>query len=414
MKKYCSEKFIKISKTFLFALGSVTLLVIAFAGGVYFEYSHKSFVDKVAGVSNTEVPSNIDADFDSFWKVWNMIDQNFPGAKDVSSKDRVYGAIKGLMGSLNDPYSVYFPPQDSKDFQDTINGSFEGIGMEIGFKNKIITVIAPLKNTPAERAGIKAGDVLLKIDGTSTSDMSIDQAVHIIRGKKGTTVKLNIYSEGDKEARDVIVTRDVIEIPTIETKKLDNGVFDIALYNFGANSATQFLSALNEFQKTGDEKLIIDLRGNPGGYLDASVDIASMFLPEGEKIVTESFGGNQKDHVYTSKGYGIIDTNKIKIVILVDKGSASASEILSGALQQHNVAPLIGEKTYGKGSVQEVMPVTSDTSLKMTIAKWLTPDGTWISKKGLNPDIVVTIPKDTDPKKDPVLDRALKYFSDGK
>ena len=157
------------------------------------------------------------------------------------------------------------------------------------------------------------------------------------------------------------------------------------------------------------------MRGDPGGYLDAAVDIASMFLPQGETIVTENFGGGQKDHVYTSKGYGFVDTTKTKIVILVDKGSASASEILSGALQQHKIAPLIGETTYGKGSVQEVTGVTDDTTLKLTIAKWLTPDGTWISKKGLDPDIAVTVTdKDLAANKDPILDRALLYFKDGK
>ncbi len=408
-------KKIVCNKNFLFGLGSAFLLVLVFIGGIYFEYAHRPYFERIAGVSNMQSSDSANVDMEPFWKVWNTIDEKFPGAKDIKPQDRVYGAIKGLVGSLNDPYSVYFPPQDSKDFQDTINGSFEGIGMEVGIKDKVLNVIAPLKNTPAEKAGIKAGDDILKIDDKSASEMSIDQAVHLIRGKAGTSVKLNIFREGEQQPRDITVVRGVIEIPLIETKKLDGEIFDIALYNFGANSAQKFADALNEFNKTGYNKLIIDLRGDPGGYLDAAVDIASMFLPQGETIVTENFGGTEKEHVYKSKGYSFVDTSKTKIVILVDKGSASASEILSGALQQHDVAPLIGEKTYGKGSVQEVTDVTNDTTLKITIAKWLTPNGTWISKKGLDPDVVVdSSSKENSAKKDPILDRALEYFKNGK
>ncbi len=403
------------NKKVLFIIASALVLVATFVLGIYFEYTHRPYFERVAGISNMQSPDQENVDMEPFWKVWNTIDEKFPGAKDVSSQDRVYGAIKGLVASLGDPYSVYFPPQDSKDFQDTINGSFEGIGMEVGIKDKTLDVIAPLKNTPAEKAGLRAGDLILKIDNKPTSDMAVDEAVHLIRGKAGTPVTLNIFRQGEKVARDITVVRGVINIPLIDSKKLDGGVFDIALYNFGTNSASQFADAINKFRDSGDDKLIIDLRGDPGGYLDAAVDIASMFLPQGETIVTENFGGGQKDHVYTSKGYGFVDTTKTKIVILVDKGSASASEILSGALQQHKIAPLIGETTYGKGSVQEVTGVTDDTTLKLTIAKWLTPDGTWISKKGLDPDIAVTVTdKDLAANKDPILDRALLYFKDGK
>ena len=402
------------NKKFLFILASVVLIAGAFVSGIYFEFTHRPYVDRIVGVSNMQPPANIDADLEPFWQVWNTIDEKFPGAKDVSTQDRVYGAIKGLVGSLNDPYSVYFPPQDSKDFSDTINGSFEGIGMEIGIKDKMMDVIAPLKNTPAEKAGLKAGDEIVKINGQSTTDMSIDQAVHLIRGTAGTTVTLNIYRDGEKAPRDIVVTRAVINVPTLDTKQLDGGIFDIQFSEFGADSASQFADAVNEFKKSGDTKMIIDLRGNPGGYLDAAVDIGSMFLPKGDLIVTESFGGGQPDHAYTSAGYGFIDPKETQIVVLVDKGSASASEILAGAFQQHKIAPLIGEVTYGKGSVQEVVNVTKDTTLKLTIAKWLTPDGTWISKKGLTPDIPVALSTSTDPSVDPVMDRAMQYFKNGK
>jgi carboxyl-terminal processing protease len=403
-----------LSKNFLFVISLIIFGGGAFVGGIFFEYTHKPYFDRITGVSNMQPPFSVNADLEPFWKVWSTIDEKFPDAKDIPAKDRVYGAIKGLVGSLGDPYSVYFPPQDSKDFQDTIDGKFEGVGMEVGIKDKMINVVAPLKNSPAEKAGIKAGDIIVKINDQSTTDMSIDQAVHIMRGKAGTPVTLNIYRSGEKQPRDITIIRAVIEIPTISTKKLPGEIFDITLYNFGTNSTAQFADALEEFQKTGYNKLVIDLRGNPGGYLDSAVDIASMFLPKGQKIVTENFGGSLKDDVYLSKGYGFVDPSKVKILILVDKGSASASEILGGAMQQNKAAVLIGETTYGKGSVQEVIEVTGDTTLKLTIAKWLTPNGTWISKKGLEPDVSVKLSTSTDSKVDEVLNRAVKYFKDGK
>jgi carboxyl-terminal processing protease len=287
--------------------------------------------------------------------------------------------------------------------------------MEVGIKNKVLTVIAPLKNTPAERAGIKAGDVVLKIDDTVTSDMTVDKAVSLIRGKAGTTVKLTLYREGEDKPREVSVERDTIVIPTLDTEKRADGIFVIHLYNFGASSTREFTDALKTFKASGDTKLIIDLRGNPGGYLDAAVDIASYFLPEGDVVVTESFGAEGKDRVYRSRGSGLLDMSKVHVAVLGDKGSASASEILAGALKEHGIAPLIGEKTYGKGSVQEVLDVTSDTTLKLTVAKWLTPKGTWISKKGLDPDIAVTQDEKVPlSQKDQVLLRAVDYLTNGK
>lgn len=396
-------------------LGSLGILVAVFLGGSYVGYTHRPYAARVTGVKNTQAPSSVSADFDAFWKVWSTIDERFPDAKSVSDQDRVYGAIKGLVGSLGDPYSVYFPPQDSKDFKDTIKGSFEGIGMEIGIKEKMLTAIAPLKNSPASKAGLKAGDIIVKINGESTTDMSIDQAVHLIRGPKNTTVTLNIYRKGEDAPRDVLITRDTIDLPLIDSKDVGSGVYVISLYNFGANSDARFLQELEAFRASGNDKLVIDLRNNPGGYLDSAVNIASMFLPEGDIIVTENYGGEKADDVYRSKGYGVVDPKKVKIAILVDGGSASASEIVAGALQENGAATLIGEKTYGKGSVQEVLDVTGQTTLKLTIAKWLTPKGSWISKKGIEPDIPVAVSAaDVKAGKDPVMDRALQFFKDGK
>ena len=238
----------------------------------------------------------------------------------------------------------------------------------------------------------------------------------LIRGKVGTVVKLNIYHDGAKAPVDISVTRGTINVPSLDSTLRTDGIYVITLHNFDASSDDLMTAALKKFAASGSKQLVIDLRGNPGGYLDSAVDIASYFLPEGETVVTEDFGTNGAPRVYRSKGYDLLDMKKIQVVLLVDKGSASASEILAGALSEHNVAPLIGQTTYGKGSVQQVLDVTDDTTLKLTVAKWLTPNGNWISKKGIDPTIPVTLSDSStadDTSTDTVFQRALQYFQNG-
>ncbi len=317
------------------------------------------------------------------------------------------------MSSLNDPYSVFFPPEEAKSFQETISGSFSGIGMEVGIKDKILTVVAPLKNTPSYKAGIKPGEKILKIDGKETNDMTVDKAISLIRGEKGTSVILTMYRDGDRKPREVTLVRDTIIIPTVETIKRDDGVFVISVYNFSANVATDFQNALKEFAQTNSDKLVIDLRGNPGGYLDAAISMASWFLPSGKTVVMEDFGNKTDKTIHRSLGYDVFEN--LKLVILVDEGSASASEIFAGALHDNKKALLVGEKTYGKGSVQELVPVTKDTSIKITIAKWLTPNGISISKEGIKPDYTVPITdKDVTDKVDPQMNKAVELLNSWK
>jgi carboxyl-terminal processing protease len=292
-----------------------------------------------------------------------------------------------MVKSLGDPYTIFFPPVESKSFADEISGNFEGVGMEVGMKDDVLTVIAPLKNTPAYRAGIKSGDKIVKIDETVTNGLNTSEAIKLIKGPKGTKVKFTMVREGEKEPLIIEVVRDIIDIPTIDTET-KNGVFIIHLYNFSAISSNSFRNALREFVESGNDKLILDLRGNPGGYLEAAVDMASWFLPAGKVIVKEDFKNEQDAQIFRSKGYNIFNEN-LKMVVLIDGGSASASEILAGALHEHGVATLIGTQSFGKGSVQELVPITSDTSLKVTIARWLTPNGNSISHGGLTPDTVV-------------------------
>lgn len=353
-------------------------------------------------------------DMAPFWKVAGILNEKFVATTASSSvptnEDKVYGAIEGLTAAYGDPYTTFFPPKDSKDFNDEVRGDFGGIGAEIGIKDDVLSVIAPLKGTPAERAGLKAGDAILKIDKKFTAGMTVEDAIAIIRGPKGTKVTLTIKQNGD--TKDVSIERDTINIPTIDTKLRDDGVFVISLYNFSSNSATLFRGALREFILSGSDKLVLDLRNNPGGYLEAATDMASFFLPTGKTIVTEDSGSKAPQKSDRSKGYDVF-TDKLKMVILLNGGSASASEILAGALHDHGIAKLVGEKSYGKGSVQELLDVTPETSIKVTVARWLTPKGNWISGKGITPDFVVPLTKkDYDKKLDPQMDKAVAILTD--
>ena len=391
----------------------VLIVALFFGLGIYIGFHNKPVpeIDKVTTIANKNTPTTITADFEPFWKAWNIINEKYPGINKITDQERVNGAISGLMDSLNDPYSVFFNADDTKMFESEVSGSFGGIGMEVGVKDKVLTVIAPLKDTPAYKSGIKSGDKILKIDKTSTSDLSIDKAIKLIRGEQGTTVTLTIFHEGDKDSKEIKIVRDIINVPTLDTELRPDGIFTIKLYSFSANSASLFRDAMKKFVDSKSDKLLLDLRGNPGGYLDAAVSMASWFLPEGKTVVIEDYGTNAKPKTYRSQGYNIFN-DKLKFVILIDSGSASASEILAGAMQDQSRAKLVGSQSYGKGSVQEVINVTPDTILKITVAKWLTPNGTSISEKGLTPDYKVEIKqKDLDVKKDPQLDKAVELLN---
>ena len=396
---------------------SILALGAIFVSGLYLGFKIDSKqASPPESLINTEADISSEVDFAPFWKVWQVLDEKFVPTKVSTStsvsvatstvQDRVWGAIGGLTGSLGDPYTVFFPPEESKSFEAEISGNFEGVGMEIGIKNEVITVVAPLKGNPAQKAGILAGDKIISIDGQSTINMSVDKAVKLIRGKVGTKVKITVAREGKKEPLEFTITREVINIPTVDTEIRD-GVFIIKLYNFYSASPNLFREALREFIESDSDKLILDLRGNPGGYLEAAVDMASWFLPLGKVIVSEDFGKNAPNQIYRSKGYDIFNSN-LKMVALVDGGSASASEILAGALKEHGIAKLVGTKTFGKGSVQEVVKITPETSLKVTIARWLTPLGNSISENGLVPDFEVKLtPEEFSKGKDPQTDKAI-------
>lgn len=388
-----TSQYKKIVVSIALFVAFISIFYVGFASGK----AHMVEASKIQTINaslNSTKDKPEDVDFALFWKAWNTVNEKFVRTKVASTttdQDKVYGAIKGMVDSINDPYTVFFPPAEATSFESEIEGNFEGVGMEMGIKGEVLTVITPLKGSPAEKAGIRPGDKVIQIEGKMTTDYSIDQAVKLIRGKKGTSVTLLVVREGVEKPIEIKIIRDTINLPTIDTK-LDpkTNIFTIKLYTFSAQSAALFRNALREFVESKSNKLILDLRGNPGGFLDSAVDMASWFLAPGKAVVMEDYGNGKTQVVERSRGYNIFNEN-LRMIILIDGGSASASEILAGALSEYGKAKLVGTKSFGKGSVQEYIKLNSETALKVTVARWLTPNGKSISEGGLTPDVEVKL-----------------------
>lgn len=308
-----------------------------------------------------------------------------------TEKDFEYGMVKGYVDSLKDPYTIFFPPKEAKSFNENVTGSFGGVGMNVGQKDGRIVIIAPLKNSPAMKAGVKSGDIVVAVDDKDVTSLSVDEVVSMIRGQIDTKVKISVVHKGETKITHIFVFRKEIKIPTIDTQT-KNGVFIISLYNFSSDSSELFKQALVKFKESKIKYLLIDLRGNPGGYLDSSVEIASFFLPDGKIVVSEKQGKDESVLNHRSKGYNMFNGQNLKIAILIDGGSASASEILTGALKDHKIVKVIGEKSFGKGTVQELINFDDGSALKVTIAKWYTPNGVSISENGIKPDTEILQP----------------------
>jgi carboxyl-terminal processing protease len=384
------------------------IIILFFVGGIFIGRQHATGnqLDQIDEFLTTSE----NKDFTQFWSVWKLLNDKYPFKEKIPSDAlRVQGAIAGMVASFKDPYTMFFPPEQAKLFAEEVKGEFGGVGMEVGVKDGLITIIAPLKGSPAEKAGIKSGDILVKIDTESTENMSADHAVSLIRGTVGTSVELTLARKDAPEFIKTTITREIINIPIIDTKK-EGEVFIINFYSFSETSPKLFNSALDEFVASGSKKLIIDLRNNPGGYLDAAVDIASYFVPQGKIIVRENTGDVAPEKLYRSAGSDIILPSNLQMILLVNNGSASASEILAGALSEHGVAKLVGTKTFGKGSVQELVPLPDGSSVKITVAKWFTPNNVSISEKGISPDHIVT-DESSEKNPDPVLEKALQLFN---
>ncbi len=333
-------------------------------------------------------------DMSSFWQVWGLIKSDFLFQDKVQPKKMVQGAIQGMVASLGDPYTAYLPPQENKESKDNLKGQFEGVGIQLGYRDNKLSVISPLPNTPAYRAGIKAGDVIAAIDGQDSLHMSLPEAVKKIRGPKGTPVVLTIIRQGVSQPLNIKIVRDTITVPTVELKILQTseGSFaHLSLYKFGDLTDGQWRQAVDKiinYQRLHPQEfkgVILDLRNNPGGYLDGAIYIASEFIDKGTIVIEENRDGSRQLSKVNRQGRLINQP----LVVLVNKGSASASEIVTGALRDHHRAIIVGQTTFGKGTIQEVKDLAGGAGLHITIAKWLTPTGEWVHNRGIKPQIEV-------------------------
>jgi len=380
--------------------------IILFVFAILGSFAFGVFIGKTQVVCQVCAPEDID--FSLFWETYHKIQEKFVDKGKVDTQKIIYGAISGMVKSLGDPYTVFMPPEETKTFLEDVKGQFEGVGMEIGIKKDQLQVIAPLEGTPAQKAGLRAGDKILKIGDRGTSDLTIEEAVSLIRGKKGTEVILTIFREDWEKPKEIHLTRDVILVPSLKWEIKEGDIAYLKLYHFSESAGFDFSRAAIEIINSPAKKIILDLRDNPGGYLEVAQDIAGWFLERGQIVVIEDFGQDKEKKEYLAKGNAKL--LPYPAVILVNQGSASASEILAGAMRDNRSILLVGEKSFGKGSVQELENLR-EGSLKITIAKWLTPKGASITDVGLEPDVKVEI-SDEDFKdgKDPQLDKAIEII----
>lgn len=391
-------------RSLAYAATSIGLVLAVFASGYYLGQAGSN-LPVLDGRAAAAEP----ADLSTFWKVWQLVDQKYQPAGTSTTPDgnaRVEGAIRGLVGSLGDPYTDYFSAKEKGSFDDALSGSLEGVGMELGKADDLLTVIAPLKGSPAERAGVRPGDVVLKIDDVASAHLDVSEAVTKIRGKAGTTVKLSLGRKGEEAPIDVSIVRERIRVPSVEWKRLPGGVLRLTVSSFTEDLGEQLKDALAESKAKDGDKILLDLRGDPGGYLSGAIEAASWFLPAGESVVRERSTGQPED-VMRSQGYKLFGADT-KIAVLLDRGSASASEILAGALAERAKAKLFGERSFGKGTVQEVVDLPDGAAIKITVAEWLTPGGKSISHVGITPDVLVA--DDPATKVDEVEQAATNYL----
>lgn len=403
------------------------IILISLSVGYYLglnkiNFDWKNYKPQIS-VVNKEPPSgSATADFTQFWNVWQKIQASYYDKTKLDPKKMLNGAISGMVGSLDDPFTIYLPPTQNDNFKEGLAGQFQGIGAELGIKEQRIIVISPLKGSPAQKSGIRAGDTILAVDGKTTANWTLSQAVEKIRGPKGTTVALTILRKEKKESEDVKIIRDVITVKSVETwlkrvkdiegvkldkKYQDNKIAYISLSQFGDNTNSEWLDAINklslDLNNQKDVKgIIFDLRNNPGGYLTDAVFIASEFIKEGSGVVIQEENGEQTPMKANRRGLLL----EIPLIVLINKGSASASEIVAGALRDNQRAKLAGETSFGKGTIQQAEDLGGGAGLHVTIAKWLTPNRIWVNGNGLKPDIEVVL-NQKEPDRDTQLEKAI-------
>lgn len=409
-KRHARRVLLATSGLLIFAVG----IGIGFAGGYVQRNGDLSYAEalRVLQLDRSTDTSSEDVSMELFWKVWDTVRAGHV-SQPVDEQKMFYGALAGMVDGIDDPYSVFFDPEDSKAFMEEITGSFEGIGAEIGLKEEQITVIAPLDGTPAEQSGLRADDHILAIDGVDTTRMTVNDAVQAIRGEKGSTVTLIIERSGESEFHTFTITRDTIHIESVKSETVEQNGQKIAVVtvtHFNSDTAAKFQEAMNTLLLEQPTGLILDVRNNPGGYLDAAVDISSKFLKEGTAVLYEQ-SSDQSEKAYPASGPSPLE--HIPTVVLINGGSASASEIVSGALQDYQFATLIGETSFGKGTVQNVETFEDGSTLKLTVARWLTPNKHQIDNVGIRPDYEVVLTNDDYANdRDPQMDAAKLFFTD--
>lgn len=418
-----SQKNMKL-KTIRNLLLVLALLIFTGFSGYWLgnrNFSINTKAQNLSNIINSEPPVTKEVDFSLFWNVWDRLEKSYIDKTKLNPRNMVYGAISGMVGSLEDPYTVFLAPTQQKEAKEELGGSFEGIGAQLGMKDKRIIVISPLANMPAEAAGIKAGDWIVKVDGTETYGWTVPEAVNKIRGTGGTKVSLTILHEGQDKTQDIDVIRGAILVKSVEWNKTywnktDNhykndqncttcvALAHLKLTRFGDQTNKEWNLAVSEINKeiaNGQVKgVIFDLRNNPGGYLQGAVYIASEFLKEGLVVVQQEYYDGQKETFSVNRKGQLLNT---PVEVLINKGSASASEIVAGALKDYNRAKLVGEKSFGKGSIQEAQDLPGGAGLHITIARWLLPKGDWINGKGVEPQLTVSLDDNN-----PTLDTQLE------
>jgi len=413
------------------------ILIIAFTiivGGIGYNLGERHASISISSdkrvVINQSAPSSADIDFSLFWNVWQRLSSSYIDKTALDSQKMVYGAISGMVNALGDPYTMFLPPKDNQDFKSQLSGDFEGIGAQLDMKDGNIIVVAPLKGTPAEKAGIKPLDYILKVDGADTTGWTVAQAVDKIRGPKGTSVKLTILHEKSAKPTDLTIMRDTITVPSVvswvksvsditEISGISNStvrgnnskIAYIQLSRFGDTTNddwTKAVAAISSQMKSDSsiKGLIFDLRSNPGGYLESAVYIGSEFIKSGTVVSQVNSDGTKQDYPVERVGSFLT----IPVIVLINKGSASAAEIVSGALRDYKRATIVGETSFGKGSVQTPEDLPGGAGLHITTGKWLLPKGDSISKKGITPDVVVSLPDDVTATTDSQLEKAVELL----
>ncbi len=351
---------------------------------------------------------NEEINVELFTEVWDLVHNEYLDKNNINDVDLFYGALGGMIAALGDPHTVFLTPQITEDFTQELEGSFFGIGAEIGKKNGNIVVVAPLPDTPADRVGLKTGDKILAVDDKDVSGLSVTQAVHLIRGEKGEPVVLTILTKEDDIAKDVTIIREKIDIPSV-VYSLEDDIAVITITHFNNDTPDKFTNVAQKVLRDNPQGVILDLRNNPGGFLNVAVEIASSWLDPEQVVVRETYSDKRNDVNHTAvKRVSLADFDTI---VLVNEGSASASEIVAGALQDYDIAKLVGQTTFGKGSVQQLIPLQDNSSIKLTVASWLTPKGRTINNLGIGPDYEIDLSvEDYENDLDPQMDKAKELI----